>query len=160
MNIEEIKDRVNLTKNAFHKLGIEGQVNINVMLNDIEFLLTAYEKEKETSHYNQSQLDIANAKLVEEKEKTEYEKELRIKYQRRYDSVKEKNSNAKWYIHQEIVRIEEDIEDYLDDDKEGNKQIIGEFKEDLEHWKDVEKLLDGKSKDKLYMDWRKYGEYE
>ena len=36
----------------------------------IETLLTAYEKEKE---------------------KTEYEKELRIKYQRRYDSVKEKN---------------------------------------------------------------------
>ena len=35
----------------------------------IETLLTAYEKEKETSHYIQSQLDIANAKLVEEKEK-------------------------------------------------------------------------------------------
>lgn len=33
----------------------------------IETLLTAYEKEKETSHYVQSQLDIANAKLVEEK---------------------------------------------------------------------------------------------
>ena len=77
-----------------------------------------------------------------------------------YEKEKEKNKKAKWYIHQEIVRIEEDIEDYLDDDKEGNKQIIGEFKEDLEHWKDVEKLLDGKPKDKLYMDWRKYGEYE
>ena len=50
MNIEEIKDRVNITKNAFHKLGIEGQVNINVMLNDIEFLLTAYEKEKEKNN--------------------------------------------------------------------------------------------------------------
>lgn len=35
----------------------------------IETLLAAYEKEKETSHYIQSQLDIANAKLVEEKEK-------------------------------------------------------------------------------------------
>ena len=35
-----------------------------------ETLLTAYEKEKETSHYIQSELDIANAKLVEEKEKT------------------------------------------------------------------------------------------
>lgn len=34
----------------------------------IKLLLTAYEKEKETSHYIQSQLDIANAKLVEEKE--------------------------------------------------------------------------------------------
>lgn len=35
----------------------------------IETILTAYEKEKETSHYIQSQLDIANAKLIEEKEK-------------------------------------------------------------------------------------------
>lgn len=35
----------------------------------IKNILTAYEKEKETSHYIQSQLDIANAKLIEEKEK-------------------------------------------------------------------------------------------
>lgn len=46
MNIEEIKDRVNKTKNAFHKLGIEGQVNLNVMLNDIEFLLKEIEDNK------------------------------------------------------------------------------------------------------------------
>ena len=77
-----------------------------------------------------------------------------------YEKEKEKNNNAKWYLHQEIVRIEEDIKDYIDDDKEENKHIIGEFKEDLKQWKDVEKLLDGKSKDELYIDWRKYGEYE
>lgn len=45
----------------------------------IETLLTAYEKEKETSHYIQSQLDIANAKLVEEKEKNKNARE-RIEY--------------------------------------------------------------------------------
>ena len=56
MNIEEIKDRVNLTKNAFHKLGIEGQVNINVMLNDIEFLL----KEIEELKYKYSDEKIRN----------------------------------------------------------------------------------------------------
>ena len=77
-----------------------------------------------------------------------------------YEKEKEKNNNAKWYIHQEVVRIKENIEDYIDDDKEGNKHIIGEFKEDLKQWQDVEKLLDGKSKDELYIDWRKYGEYE
>lgn len=44
-------------------------------LSAIETLLTAYEKEKETSHYIQSQLDIANAKLVEEKEKNKDLKE-------------------------------------------------------------------------------------
>ena len=47
--------------------------------NAIETLLTAYEKEKETSHYIQSQLDIANAKLVEEKEKNK-ELQNRVDY--------------------------------------------------------------------------------
>lgn len=68
--------------------------------------------------------------------------------------------NAKWYIHQMIVRIEEDIEDYIDDDKEANKHIIGELKETKKQWKDVEKLLNREPKDNLYNDWRKYGEYE
>lgn len=46
-----------------------GEVSVDIFIQAIETLLTAYEYEKETSHYNQSQLDIANAKLVEEKEK-------------------------------------------------------------------------------------------
>lgn len=70
------------------------------------------------------------------------------------------NENAKWYIHQMIARINEDIADYIDDDKEGNKDIIGELKETKKQWQDVEKLLNGESKDNLYNDWRKYGEYE
>lgn len=50
----------------------------------IKVLLTAYEKEKETSHYIQSQLDIANAKLIEEKEKN---KELEEKIIHRYKRI-------------------------------------------------------------------------
>ena len=59
------------------------------LANDIKTLLTAYEKEKETSHYIQSQLDIANAKLVEEKEKNkELEKMLNLKsHKRRYNTM-------------------------------------------------------------------------
>lgn len=38
------------------------------------------EKEKETSHYIQNQLDIANAKLVEEKEKNKKIKDILQKY--------------------------------------------------------------------------------
>ena len=76
------------------------------------------------------------------------------------DKLQRENENAKWYIHQMIARINEDIADFIDDDKERNKNIIGELKEDLEKWKDVEKLLNGESKDNLYIDWRKYGEYE
>ena len=62
MNIEE----------EIQKILIKIRTGKEVTVGDdtiIETLLTAYEKEKETSHYNQSQLDIANAKLVEEKEK-------------------------------------------------------------------------------------------
>ena len=54
------------------------------MVELVETLLTAYEKEKETSHYNQSQLDIANAKLVEEKEKN---KELERKINHTYKKM-------------------------------------------------------------------------
>lgn len=76
------------------------------------------------------------------------------------NKLKEENENAKWYIHQMIARINEDVLDYIDDDEEGNKDIIGELKETKKQWQDVEKLLNGESKDNLYNDWRKYGEYE
>ena len=64
MTDEEIKDRLNNTKNAFHKLGIEGQVNINLMLNDIEFLLKEIEELKEMNERQQQRL-----KLVERNDK-------------------------------------------------------------------------------------------
>ena len=76
------------------------------------------------------------------------------------DKLQKENENAKWYINQMIARINEDIADYIDDDKEGNKNIIGELKETRKQWQDVEELLNGESKDNLYNDWRKYGEYE
>ena len=40
------------------------------------------------------------------------------------------------------------LEDYIDDDKEGNKHYIGELKEDREHWKDIVRIIENK---KLYM---------
>lgn len=67
---------------------------------------------------------------------------------------------VKIYIHQEIMSLTETIEDYTDDDKEGNKHYIGELKEEREHWKDIERILEGKSNEELYMNWWKYGLYE
>ena len=64
------------------------------------------------------------------------------------------------YAHQEIISYTETIRDYIDDDKEGNKHIIGELKEDREHWKDIEKILQNKPKEQLYMNWWRYGLYE
>lgn len=66
----------------------------------------------------------------------------------------------KEYVHQEIVSITETIRDYIDDDKEANKQYIDELKEEREHWKDIEKIIEGKENDELYMNWWRYGLYE
>ena len=64
------------------------------------------------------------------------------------------------YIHQEIVHLTEDIADYIDDDKEGNKYIIASLKEEREHWRDLERIIEGKPNNELYMNWWKYGLYE
>ena len=75
------------------------------------------------------------------------------KQQEQLETIKE-------YAYQEIVHYTEDIRDYIDDNKEGNKHIIGELKEEREHWKDIEKILQNKSKEELYMNWWRYGLYE
>lgn len=72
----------------------------------------------------------------------------------------EREELIKEYVHQEIVHYTETIKDYIDDDKEGNKHYIGELKEDREHWKDIEKILQNKPKEELYMNWWRYGLYE
>ena len=72
---------------------------------------------------------------------------------KRIDLIKE-------YVHQEIVHYTETIEDYEDDDKKENKHYIEELKEEREHWKDIEKILQNKQKEELYMNWWKYGLYE
>ena len=72
----------------------------------------------------------------------------------------EREELIKEYVHQEIVNYTETIRDYIDDDKEGNKDYIGELKEDREHWKDIEKILQNKPKEELYMNWWRYGLYE
>ena len=72
----------------------------------------------------------------------------------------EREELIKEYVHQEIVHYTETIEDYEDDDKKENKDYIGQLKEKREHWKDIEKILQNKSKEELYMNWWRYGLYE
>ena len=83
MNIEEAGKEIEKIKEMFIHLkkygwinDIKKEIDVDKAIESIETLLTAYEKEKETSHYIQSQLDIANAKLVEEKEKNKKAKEF------------------------------------------------------------------------------------
>jgi len=54
------------------------------------------------------------------------------------------------YVNEEISSYMETIEDYIDDDKIGNKDIIGELKERREHWKDIIRIM---NKEKTYMEW-------
>ena len=75
------------------------------------------------------------------------------KQQAEIDRIKE-------YSHQEIVHYTETIKDYIDDGKEENKDFIGELKEEREHWKDIERILQDEPNEQLYMDWWKYGLYE
>lgn len=64
----------------------------------------------------------------------------------------------KEYTHQEIVTYDETIKDYIDDDRVGNADYIGELRERKEHWKDIERIIN--NDEKLYMDWWRYGLYE
>lgn len=89
------------------------------------------------------------------------------KYQEATDTIlnlikkqQEKLEKIKEYAHQEVVSYTETIRDYIDDDKEENKDYIGQLKEEREHWKDIEKILQNKPKEELYMNWWRYGLYE
>lgn len=50
------------------------------------------------------------------------------------------NEYANWHIE----HLTESIADYIDDDKEGNKYIIGDLKEQRECWKDIIRILNNK----------------
>lgn len=89
----------------------------------------------------------------------QYQKELKDK-NNKIKKQQEELDTIREYAHQEIVHYTEDIRDYIDDDKEENKHIIEELKEYREHWKDIEKILQNKSKEELYMNWWRYGLYE
>lgn len=69
-------------------------------------------------------------------------------------------SRIKEYVHQEIAHLTEDIEDYIDDDKIGNADIIQDLKEERAQWKDIERIIEGKPNEELYMNWWRYGLYE
>lgn len=89
----------------------------------------------------------------------QYQKELKNKNDR-ITKQQEQLDLIKEYAHQEIVSYTESIRDYIDDDKEGNKDYIGELKEERQHWKDIEKILQNKPKEELYMNWWRFGLYE
>lgn len=70
-----------------------------------------------------------------------------------YNKEKEKNKKIQEYANWHIEHLTEDIADYIDDDRKGNANIIGEFKEEREHWKDIIRLM---KNEKTYIDYENY----
>lgn len=58
--------------------------------------------------------------------------------------------SIKEYAQNHIDSYTEDIADYIDDDRIGNRHIIGELKEYREHWRDIIRIMNN---EKTYMDW-------
>lgn len=68
----------------------------------------------------------------------------------RYKQLEEENKKLEdklskiiKYSNWEIEAYTETILDYIDDDKIGNADFIGELKENREHWKDINKICNG-----------------
>ena len=70
-----------------------------------------------------------------------------------YQKEKEKNEKLEEYANWHILHLTEDISDYIDDDRIGNKGIIGELKEEREHWKDIIRI---NNNEKTYIDYKNY----
>lgn len=112
-----------------------------------------------------SKIDTVLSLIKEQQEKiAKYEKIYKeydcYRWVKELDKKDKQIDLIKEYAHQEIVHYTETIKDYIDDDKEGNKHYIEELKEEREHWRDIEKILQNKPKEELYMNWWKYGLYE
>lgn len=70
-----------------------------------------------------------------------------------YEKEQEKNEELEEYANWHIKHLSEDIADYIDDDRKGNASIIGEFKEEREHWKDIIRIINN---EKTYIDYKNY----
>ena len=70
-----------------------------------------------------------------------------------YNKEKEKNKKLEEYANWHIEHLTEDIADYIDDDRKGNASIIGEFKEEREHWKDIIRIMNN---EETYKDYKNY----
>lgn len=78
-------------------------------------------------------------------------RERKIKKQQ--TELKKKDKIIEWikdYVQQEIDFRTENIEDYTDDGRKENENIIEELKEEREHWKDILRIMNN---EKTYMEF-------
>lgn len=108
-------------------------------------------------------IDLKETIKKQEKSREHLKKQLKGEIAVKDTEINKLNNvidRIKNYTYQEVAHITEDIKDYIDDDKEGNKHIIGELKEEREQWKDIMRIIEGKEDTDLYINWKEWGEYE
>ena len=102
--------------------------NVEILYKEVEALENLIEDYKELNDDNNKLAnDLETILDLYKKEKKEKNKNL----------LKELEKYANWHIE----HLTEDISDYIDDDRKGNASIIGEFKEEREHWKDIIRIM-------------------
>ena len=69
------------------------------------------------------------------------------------ENLIKRNKELEEYANWHIGHLTEDIKDYIDDDKLANANLIGELKEEREHWKDVIRIINNEN---TYIDYKNY----
>ena len=69
------------------------------------------------------------------------------------ENLIQRNKELEEYVNWHIEHLTEDIADYVDDDIKANASLIGELKEEREHWKDIIRIMDNQ---KTYIDYKNY----
>ncbi len=129
-----IKNIVDYVKNEIHfsREFCEDNVFVTLRIEPIERIIENLEqKDKDNLSYTE---DLAKLQAKANK----------------YDILVE---NIKEYANWHKEHLTEDIEDYIDDDKVNNADIIGELKEEREHWKDIFRILNN---EKTYINYKNY----
>lgn len=91
--------------------------------------------------YMHKELNLMQKGLIV-KENKELKKQLND-----IEILEELQEYANWHIE----HLTENILDYIDDGKKENASIIGEFKEEREHWRDIIRIINN---EKTYIDYK------
>ena len=152
--IKNVKEQLEGIKKA-NECGLATKGEFNKDIEAIESVLNLLEKKAEEIEKYKMMLAENCARTLNSnlKQKHKHEEDLEALHLGWKEEIEKKDkiiNSIKEYAQQEIDFATEDIEDYIDDDREGNKDIIGELKEWREHWKDIIRIMNN---EKTYIDF-------
>lgn len=163
----EVLDKMQKELEARHQRFMNGTETIDDLINgiyhykiknndglDLDVVETKYYN-KIIDLYNKEKMNNFNLseQLNKEKEKNN---ELQVLYTgmlQDWCKEKGKNKELEEYANWHIEHLTEDIADYIDDDRKANANLIGELKEEREHWKDIIRISNNEN---TYIDYKNY----